>query len=69
VTTELEPATEERETNNMDLSDLYEEWETLIETKFLQEIVDQQLSKIVVEMESTMEWKSNDTGYKMIMGD
>jgi hypothetical protein len=53
----------------MDFVDLCEELETLIERKLSEEIVEQQLSKIVVEMESAVEWQVNATGDEISMGD
>jgi uncharacterized protein YpmB len=62
----LDP-TVERE--NMDFSDLCEELETLTERKLSEGIVEQHLSKIVVEVESAMEWKANATRDEINMGD
>jgi hypothetical protein len=66
---EIETAMEEGTINNMDCVYLYEELETLMERKLSQEIVEQQFSKIVVEMEYAVEWQVNSTGDEISMGD
>jgi hypothetical protein len=69
MTATFDPIAEEITTNNMDFVDLYEELETLKKITLSGEIVEQQLKKFVVEMESAMEWQDNVTRDEISMGD